>query len=81
MKKLFVCVCLIAMLLTGCSHNSLERSEIKQRFATVEKYGNYSIIVDLETNVMYLKFETSSYKYGITVLLNSDGTPMLWDGE
>lgn len=47
------------------------------RFVTVEEDGTHKIIVDTETNVLYLECETSSNRYGITVLLNSDGTPML----
>lgn len=47
------------------------------RFVTVEEDGTHKIIVDKETNVLYLECETSSNRYGITVLLNSDGTPML----
>ena len=57
-------------------------SAMNGRFITAETDGYYAIFVDTQTNVMYLKRDTgSNYQYGITVLLNSDGTPMLWDGE
>lgn len=49
------------------------------RFKTVEEDGTHKIIVDTETNVLYLEYETTGNKYGITVLLNSDGAPMLFD--
>lgn len=75
MKKLIVCVALIGMLLCGCSASS---SAMNGRFVTVETESNYSIIVDTKTNVMYLKYNPGPYDSGITVLLNADGTPMLW---
>lgn len=74
MKKLIVCAALIGMLLCGCSGAD---SFMNDRFITVQKDGNYSILVDTETNVLYLRF-LGGYHYGITVLLNADGTPMLW---
>lgn len=69
MKKLIVCVALIGILLCGCSGSSSNR-----RFIKVENYGiDRYVLVDTETNVLYLRFDR-----GITVLLNADGTPMLW---
>lgn len=69
MKKLIVCAALIGMLLCGCSGSSSN-----SRFVVVENRGlTSSILVDTETNVLYLRFDR-----GITVLLNADGTPMLW---
>lgn len=80
MKKLIVCVALIGMLLCGCSSEppSNGDSAMNGRFVAVETNGYYSIVVDTETNVMYLQFNSGLYRYGITVLLNADGTPMLW---
>ena len=41
--------------------------------------GKYSILVDKETNVCYLQYgKTFDYQYGITVMLNADGTPKIW---
>lgn len=80
MKKLIVCVALIGMLLCGCSSEDplLGGSAMNGGFVAVETNGYYSIVVDTETNVMYLQFNSGIYRYGITVLLNADGTPMLW---
>lgn len=75
MKKLIVCATIVGMLLCGCGASS---SAMNGRFVTVEEDVYYSILVDTETNVMYLKFDTGGYRYGITVLMNADGTPMLW---
>lgn len=78
MKKLIVCVALIGMLLCGCSSETQDGGYLSNRFVTVEQDGRYSIVVDSETNVMYLRYESEMYKYGFTVLLNADGSPMLW---
>lgn len=80
MKKLIVCATLVGMLLCGCSSEDplLGGSAMNGRFVTVETESNYSIIVDTKTNVMYLKYNPGPYDSGITVLLNADGTPMLW---
>lgn len=40
-----------------------------------------SIIVDTYTGVMYLCHNGSRGAFGITALLNTDGTPMIWEGE
>lgn len=69
MKKLIVCAAIVGILLCGCSGSSSN-----SRFIVVENYGiTRSVLVDTETNVLYLRFDR-----GITVLLNADGTPMLW---
>lgn len=69
MKKLIVCAAIVGMLLCGCSGSSSN-----SRFIVVEKYGiDRYVLVDIKTNVLYLRFDR-----GITVLLNADGTPMLW---
>ena len=80
------------MLLCGCGEVPQSKdftSEKNSRFVYVKEYtygdnDSLKILVDKETRVMYL------YKYngngnattaGLTVMLNADGTPMLWDGE
>lgn len=70
---------LIFVILSNKEKKEIEENSFSYdtRFATVEEDGTHRIIVDKETNVLYLECETSSNRYGITVLLNSDGTPML----
>lgn len=77
MKKLAIIVTIVLILLCGCSNS---KSNIHERFIQVEDGGCYSIIVDTKTDVIYLRYNGGAYK-GITVLLNSDGTPMLWNGD
>lgn len=59
------------------ANNSENKYLTGSRFIVVEECGDYKIFVDTETNVMYL--ELNYRNSGITVILNSDGTPMLWE--
>ena len=40
--------------------------------------GYYSILVDKDTKVCYLEYD-GVHQYGITVMLNPDGTPKIWE--
>ena len=39
---------------------------------------SYSILEDADSGVCYLVYK-SEYRYGITVMLNPDGTPKIWE--
>lgn len=87
MKKLLLLLLLPVMLLGGCGDiKSDDFVSVEQdRFVEVKNYWSttgcdYTIVVDKETRVMYLMFR-AGYKGGLTVMLNPDGTPMLWEGE
>ncbi|MBO7696625.1 MAG: hypothetical protein J6T10_28695 [Methanobrevibacter sp.] len=89
MKK-YICVILIVLLIciifTGCKRevgdtvDKFERFEIVKKLGSGDHYCDAYIIIDTQTNVEYLFIEYD-HKIAITVLLNSDGTPMLWYGE
>lgn len=83
-------------LLCGCDTAKEEQekglTENDINFICVVKPKNengYYIYVHKETKVMYLVYKYKQsvnrwdnvYAYGITVMLNADGTPLLWDGE
>lgn len=76
-KKYVFLLALIAMLLSGCA--SEEETETSgQMFVTVESTWDYSIVYDKETRVMYA---VSAGRYNVgtfTLLVNEDGTPMIW---
>lgn len=77
-KILFILLLLImpVMLLCGCGvSEEAETNGGADRFKEIS-YENCSVYIDKETKVMYL-----SVKRGLTVMLNADGTPMLWEGE
>ena len=90
MRK-YICVILIAFLIclifTGCKKEIGQTIDKVERFEVVKNLGyttncdyDIYIIVDTQTNVEYLYMERDR-RAAITVLLNSDGTPMLWFGE
>lgn len=83
MKKA-ICAILIIVLcffLCGCGRETGENFTDSERFTIVSGSSANApyyeaIIVDKETGVMYLTVH-SKYQFGITPLLNADGSPML----
>lgn len=73
----------ITLSLTACGssvvNNSGDIIEPKTMFERhmIDEY--YSILVDKETGVCYLEFDSDYYRYGITVMLNADGMPKIWE--
>lgn len=69
----------------GCSNSQDETMfgeiDIKgeqSSFGLIEEYNGFDIVYDKETGVMYT-MSNKSYAYGIlTPLLNSDGTPKIY---
>ena len=83
MKKIIISLVLALMLvgLTGCT-DSMSETERRFKQAYKEHNANYSweVIYDTETKVMYL--HDDMYKCGgLTVLVDQDGTPLLYGGE
>ena len=88
MKKilcLLICV-ILCTTLVGCTYEpEIESdSDLGSRFIVVDSFDedecHYWIHVDKETNVMYLEHKRN-YNYGVTftVMLDSDGKPLLWE--
>ena len=80
------------MLLCGCGKVPKSEdfsTENIDRFLFIKQYGDNNgetiqILVDKETRVMYMFYHDNggnSGTAGLTVMLNADGTPMLWEGE
>ena len=80
---IFVAIALCACLFTGCN-DRLEVDENVSRsssFVVVEDGDGYCIVYHKDTKVMYT-FSTAGYNYGsLCLLVNADGTPMIWEGE
>ena len=82
MKKLTVIICCISLIfMCGCGRKTGENFTETERFTIV--FGDNmnapyyeTIFADEETGVMYLALYKDS-QFGITPLLNEDGTPML----
>lgn len=78
-KKLFILLLILIlpiMLFCGCDTRDIEVTDYS-RFKHI-CCGEGCIIVDKETGVMYL-WVSAVYKGGLTVMLNPDGTPMIWE--
>ena len=74
---------LCACLLVGCAeHPKLEEDYSRESsFVIVEDGSGYYIMYHKDTKVMYA-FSTGGSNYGsFCLLVNADGTPMIWEGE
>lgn len=81
---IFVAIALCACL-CGCGTVVEDKSEVKEipvsMFVCVEKCDSWWIMYHRETKVMYA-VSAGYYNCGtFTVLLNPDGTPMIWEGN
>lgn len=82
MKKV-IAILLVLLMLVGCGKNERAESEsgLGKRFVTIETAWTYLIVADRETGVMYA-VSNGMYNCGtFTLLVDEDGSPMLWDGE
>lgn len=82
MKKAIVLL-LILLMLMGCGKTTRteNKSGKNKRFVTIETGPTYMIMADRETRVMYA-VSNGMYNCGtFTLLVDKDGSPLLWDGE
>lgn len=82
MKKLISLVFVLVLIfaLVGCTGASSDNETTSDRFVRV--YSEYSncIYVDSETNVMYF-WHSGVYSGGLSVMLDENGDPLLWEGD
>ena len=71
MKKVFILLLVLIMLLAGCSTEKLDSGNVSFYLSD----GVY-VFVDKETGVNYLIYNYS-YRGGMTVRLNADGSPYI----
>lgn len=88
MKKLitfFMTIILCACLFAGCEqtfeieHETTDNN--KSMFILVEQTTTWKIVYHRDTRVMYAVSDSSRNLGNFTVLVNADGTPMIWEGE
>lgn len=81
MKKIIaLMIVVLAVVLTGCSEAEDKISD-KSEFVIVERTGSWQIVYHKKTKVMYA-VSYASYNFGtFTLLVNADGTPMIWEGD
>lgn len=84
-KKIIVCLFAV-LLLCGCSgvntvdEGNKANNNVKSMFIQVEYAGMWKVVYHRETKVMYAVSD-GLYNHGtFTLLVNADGTPMLYEG-
>ena len=85
MKKFIavsLAVVIMAVLLVGCAEVETETTgNEKSMFVEVEKTSNFKVVYHRETKVMYA-VSLGYYNCGnFTMLVNADGTPMVWGSD
>lgn len=86
MKKFILFLVAVFMIVTfsACAANQTESIVTEGKpsmFVKIEDGSSWNVYYHKETKVMYV-VSMSSYNCGnFTVLVNADGTPMLYEGE
>lgn len=90
MKKLIMVLLVIGILIgvTGCSSTTvMKNSDIEggkeqfSMFVEVERVGVWRVVYDSETKVMYTVSDGMYNTGTFTLLVNSDGSPKIWEGK
>ena len=82
MSKKIICVALLVLtIVCGCSCGASQQEESLNEvsmFVVVEQGNCYQIVYHKDTKVMYA-ISRGGYNSGnFTIMLNADGTPMVW---
>lgn len=82
----FVSVISICSLLTACSGNTVtieneynKEGTVSSMFVEVERTGNFYVIYHKETKVMYAVSYGAHNCGTVTLLVDENGDPMLWE--
>lgn len=79
MKKIFCIFIAIALCLCMCACGGPSDTYVNDKlFERVRVFDDCSVYRHVGTNVLYVCFNGSS---GFTVMLNADGTSMVWSGR
>ena len=83
---IMISILLCCLVLSGCGRKNdvIITTELDSRFKIIsdtnDGVGYCNIIVDTETGVMYL-FRGAGYRGGLTVMVDADGKPLLYEGD
>ena len=84
MKKIIAILLVIFLmcLCTGCG-NTVEKASTEEpsMFVEIERTGAWVVVYHKETKVMYTVSRGGYNSGNFTLLVNADGTPLLYDGE
>ena len=84
MKKIFLICITCIVLLCGCSAAKIEKANETQEsvsmFVEVEQASFWKIVYHKDSKVMYAISEGSYNRGTFTLLVNADGTPMIYEG-
>jgi len=81
MKKIVaLMIVVLVVALTGCSEVEDKTSD-KSEFVIVESADIWYVVYHKKTKVMYVVSDGRYNRGTFTLLVNADGTPMLWEGE
>lgn len=81
MKKIINLMFLIIIIAATSSCCNEKNKAIDSRFAVLEQGSCYAILYDKETKVMYAVSRGGYNSGNFTLLVNADGTPMIYKGE
>lgn len=82
LKLIVPTVALSAILLSGCAANGPESQVVEGKssmFVKVEDGHTWDVYYHRDTKVMYAVSDGSRTYGNFTVLVNPDGSPMLWE--
>ena len=81
MKKLIaflMAIVLCACLFVGCNESIVNTKN--SNFVFIERDGQFEYVYHKDTGVVYVMY-FNAYQAAMTVMLNPDGTPMIWEGN
>lgn len=89
MKRILTIALAIVLVLTlaGCDLSIAKAEQVGESdrntsmFVTIETTMSWKIVYHRDTKVMYAVSDYGEGRGVFTVLVNPDGTPMLWDGR
>ena len=81
MKKIIaLMIVVLAVVMAGCSEVEDKSSDMSE-FTIVESTSMWKVVYHKKTKVMYVVSD-GAYNHGtFTLLVNADGTPMIWEEE
>lgn len=85
MKKIIIMLTTIFLtfILTGCPMETTNKAAASSihRMVVVEVAEDFDIVYDKKTKVMYTVSQGYYNRGNLTLLVNADGTPLLYEGE